>query len=324
MPTLDQLGNDCRVDLYGRWGELIPDQFSNGYFEVWLSRIAQDQPDLTEVENARNRAIFLDASQAIYKVISQCQRVATAADSNRDWLFDLVEKLHHRRSMVVTFNYDNLIELTVKSFDAVGRQPLVGGTPAKVQEVRTDMLICYQPPYGGPPPSYGAGSGFMLDTFRLLKLHGSLDWWWAPEDESGATLSRSPLVGGFGPLAHEVESENVHLIRQPGRVPFIVPPTATKSAFYQNPLIRSLWRDAARAFEQAERFVIFGYSMPYTDLVVAEVLRERLSPDCTVTIVNPDSDAVAERLGSLGVSEDRIDQRYDDPVLGPRAFVGEF
>ena len=26
-------------------------------------------------------------------------------------------------------------------------------------------------------------------------------------------------------------------MRQPGRVPFIVPPTATKSGFYRNPLI---------------------------------------------------------------------------------------
>ena len=67
-----------------------------------------------------------------------------------------------------------------------------------MNEVMTDMLILHQPPYGGPPPTYGAMEGFMVDTFRLLKLHGSLDWWWTPEDETGATLSRSPLVGGFG------------------------------------------------------------------------------------------------------------------------------
>ena len=127
MPTLDELGNDCRTELYGNWGDLVPETFSGGYFEVWLSRIAQDQPDLTEVENTRNRALFLDASQAIYTVITQRQRVATAADSDQGWLFDLVEKLHQRQSTVMTFNYDNLIELAVRSFRAMGRVPLMGG-----------------------------------------------------------------------------------------------------------------------------------------------------------------------------------------------------
>jgi len=37
-------------------------------------------------------------------------------------------------------------------------------------------------------------------------------------------------------------------------------------------------------------------------------------PICMITIVNPDADGVAERLGLLGVSEDRIDRGYDDPV----------
>jgi len=324
MPTLDELGNDCRGELYGHWGDRIPERFDGGYFEVWLSRIAEDQPDLSEVENTQNRALFLDTSAVINKVITHRQRVATTAESDREWLFDLVDKLHRRRATVITLNYDNLIELAVRSMGAVGRQPLMGGTPPKMQEVMPDMLLLHQPPYGGPPPTYGALQGSMVNTFRLLKIHGSLDWWWAPDDDSGATLSRSPLVGGFGALCNESESEFAHLMRQPGRVPFIVPPTATKSRFYRNPLIRSLFMEAAKALKSADRLTIFGYSVPQTDLVVAEVLRERLSDSCAVTVVNPDVEGTVERLARLGVRGDRVDRSYADPVVGAREFVADF
>jgi hypothetical protein len=325
MPTLDQLGYDCRIELRGSnlAAAYMPDTFEGGHFEVWLSRIAEDQPDYDDVRNAENRALFLEVSRAIHTVIDQDQRVAMAAVSDRGWLFDLVEKLHSWQATVITLNYDNLVEFAVKSLRAVGRSPLLGGRPPKQQEVTVDMLVDHLPPIAGPS-TYGALAGTMVDTFKLLKLHGSLDWWWAPGDKTGATIARSPLVGGFGSLSGERESEVDRRRRQPGRVPFIVPPTASKSSYYQNPLTRELWARSVQALAKADRLTLFGYSVPTTDLVLAEMLRESLNPNCRITIVTLDETGVRSRLGDLGIREDRIDTVYTHEVLGPATFTDEF
>ena len=87
------------------------------------------------------------------------------------------------------------------------------------------------------------------DSFRLLKLHGSLSWYWSPGDATGATLQRWRLPGTFGhPIEDEAEDRRRVL---PGRVPFIVPPAALKSEHLKSPIVRELWRRADESFRQA-------------------------------------------------------------------------
>lgn len=152
-------------------------RFSGSTFEAWLSRIAEDQPYLSPSENLANRKLFIDLAGAIYEVLGEHER--QAAKNLPEWLFDLLSVWHARKATVITFNYDTLIEGAVTQhlgaagsvFPAVTPGDVLGGFPAL-------------PPQITPP----AGSG--TPTFQLLKLHGSLLWYWVPGDTTGMTVQR--------------------------------------------------------------------------------------------------------------------------------------
>jgi hypothetical protein len=62
----------------------------------------------------------------------------------------------------------------------------------------------------------------------------------------------------------------------PGRVPFVVPPSAVKSPYYRNPITREIWLQAAESLRQADRVFVVGYSLPPTDLTFAGMLTDAL------------------------------------------------
>lgn len=103
------------------------------------------------------------------------------------WLPPFVKAAHQTRASVVTFNYDTLIEC------AVGAGLLYEWgmyDPVSWTEITGDV------------PNWPAGAARLgatrADTFRLLKLHGSLNWYWSPGDQTGATVARRALPGTFG------------------------------------------------------------------------------------------------------------------------------
>jgi hypothetical protein len=145
-------------------------------------------------------------------------------------------------------------------------------------------------------------------SIRLIKLHGSVDAWWVPGDETGATM------GTFRPLpwGEETRPEQWDPDLQPsGREPFIIPPVSSKSPFYRNPITRHLWRDAAQALA-TERVSIVGYSVPLTDLTTANMLEHsigRLNRGNAVQqidVVDPYPKAALESLAGLGVPDSKI------------------
>lgn len=124
-------------------------------------------------------------------------------------------------------------------------------------------------------------------TLRLIKLHGSLDWFAARNDPTGATLVRWEADLGAAP---------------PGREPFLVPPDANKSPYFDNPLVRELWLRSRVALEQAESVTLIGYSLPATDTTFAGMLADTIgSRNVPVTVVDCKPDPVIGRLRSLGI-----------------------
>jgi hypothetical protein len=108
----------------------------------------------------------------------------------------------------------------------------------------------------------------MCNTFRLLKLHGSLDWWAVPKDVSGATLNREETYGTFERPAELTDEERHRTLH--GRERFIIPPLSLKGTYYRNPLTRELWRQADQALHRATRISIVGYSIPPADFVMVK------------------------------------------------------
>jgi hypothetical protein len=157
------------------------------------------------------------------------------------------------------------------------------------------------------PPGDFRLAAVPVETLRLLKLHGSLNWYWRPGDSSGVSVARRDLPGWFGePRPYDEEQRRRTL---PGRTPFVVPPTASKSEYYANPLTREMWRQAAQRLHDARRVVFMGYSMPLTDVTFVNLFRDSVvnkdnSPDVVIADYSPAP--VLDRLTALGVGPDRI------------------
>ena len=192
-------------------------------------------------------------------------------------------------------NYDNLIECAV---DGPFLYAWQAGRWADTSDILNGL-----PPLPGPTAL--APRRMEASTFRLLKLHGSLSWFWSPDDATGATLQRWFIPGRFGAPAAEDEAERRRML--PGREQFIVPPAAVKSAYFRNLITRELWSQAFDALRSADRIIMVGYSLPVGDLTLTGMIGDAtLNRDVVFEVVNPDPDPVCDRLQRMGVREQQI------------------
>ena len=283
-------------------------------FEAWLSRIGEDQPYRSVEENLAARRLFVQMSAAIAGVMRTRQGLALQK-APLAWLDDLISVLHARQATMVSFNYDNVVECAVDghcltdrtgggigravtSHDIVDRLPPL--PPAVLsEELPIEWTLGDQMMERPPSPRRDADQ--VARSLRLLKLHGSLSWYWSPDDETGVTLQRWRVPGTFGDPSPDDEEARLRAL--PGRVPFIVPPTATKSSYLTNLVVREIWGRARTALAEAERLIVIGYSVPPEDQVVSGMLAEALcGRDVEVIVVDRCVADVEARLEHLGVA----------------------
>jgi hypothetical protein len=308
MPLTDELGDLLLAYLHERFEELLLPPFRDGLFEVWLSRMAEDQPYLWPDENLEQRATFVRCTSYLADVIEERVRNSLDEAFEREWLFPWLGALHARQASLLTFNQDTLVERAIEAaglpswfldeWDPPFQQPTMtwqdatGGLPGPA--LRGGW-------YGGPPRR----------TFRLCKLHGSTNWFWRAGDRTGATLVAWWLSGtaqGEAALPDETTARTRLL---PSTTAFVVPPASTKSVFYDNPLTEQLWRQARTSLEQAADVKLVGYSLPPTDIVTSNLLRKTLvevqsTQQTPVTVVNPNPEDVCSHLRAMGVADERL------------------
>ncbi len=253
------LAADLLEPIRTRLSEEVQPRAGEG-FEQWLSRLAEDQPYLPPDTNLERAAAFQRVSKAVSEILSDHENTALASPEP-EWLAKLVATWHIRQATVISFNYDNLVEAAVLSqvlalkddhqFDSRVTVPdILRGLPPLPPRLMSEET----PTHVGPS---------FDQTFRLLKLHGSISWFWDDGDNGGATLQRWPYIGQFlQPRGDQTED----IARQfPGRVPFIAPPSATKSKYLGNRVLRDFWREALYALQNAENIYFLGYSVPPQD-----------------------------------------------------------
>ncbi|KRE58127.1 hypothetical protein ASG70_18440 [Phycicoccus sp. Soil748] len=298
MPMTGELGDEAIDRLRSRGVPDLPSRtFSGPQLEAWLSRLAEPQPDLSAARNLANQSLFLLVSEALRDVIVERQTTVHAGNVPW-WLRRMLGSMHYSRSNVVTFNYDTLVETAISA---------LGLWDDEAKRVYPSELICDMPPTRRRP-SGGMSFGIeRADTFRYMKLHGSVDTFWIPGDTTGASIGRWELPGAWGAPRIAAEEERRQVL--PGTEAYIVPPAAAKSAFYANPLARELWRTSAEAIGNAKHVAVVGYSIPMTDLVTSGMLADALEgTTCEVTVVNCQPGPVVSRLVELGVQSSRIHQ----------------
>jgi hypothetical protein len=311
FPTTDELGETVRQHLsLSDQTRLPPGPFRHGRFEEWLSYLAEPQPHLSVDQDFEAKALLYRVTNAMRDVLSAIQ-VEALGSTAPDWLYQLLAVLHRRRAAVVTLNYDNLLEcglmaglLTVPGqiVHFVDEDDVLDGLPPIAQALEPKSDVLFLDEFGGTEPTYMRGA---VETFRLLKLHGSLSWYWVPGDSSGLTLQRWQLPGTFGaPVDDDLALRTRAL---PRRQPFIVPPTALKSQHLINPVISELWHQASKALTGTTKVALLGYSLPLADRSFCEMMAAAVrGHDVKFEVVNPNASEVMAHLEHLGIEQEQI------------------
>ncbi|MEF8847481.1 MAG: hypothetical protein V5A57_03585 [Candidatus Paceibacterota bacterium] len=261
MPTMADLHHEIRSEFEGDeiWeSKPFLDNIDN--FELLLSYLGSNQPWKSISEDYKDKALFKKIKERLAEHITELGWEAFFGDIP-DWANNFALLLHEKKIPVITFNYDTILEqllLYRRDGEWTGRFPMENLYTIPLRDItQRDVLT----------PSY---SNSTLATFDLIKLHGSINWFYSGEDNfpgeqiyyHGLTskepeeksFSTHPILGGE---YSKVLKDKQHLI---------IPPVMEKSQFYSNKLIKSLWEDARTELSKADRILSIGYSLPQTDL----------------------------------------------------------
>ncbi|HEY3466894.1 MAG TPA: hypothetical protein VGL47_17295 [Amycolatopsis sp.] len=293
MPTMDGLSAAIRSDLRARGRPTLPGEDTPlaDNFEQWLSYLIEDPPWLDDGQKFRNRAAFSDVAESLHSVLSALQALA-AEDAPPGWLPQLVRYWQGVGAVVITFNYDLLVERTLLTEAAGLRWTGIYPVPIAPLGIRTSGILGSRKNTGG---------------LRLLKLHGSLGWWYSgPASPPGDQLYGT-RIDPWGPASSTPPIVGVDELSV-DKVPMIVPPAAVKSPYYVNNTIRAMWRQAAEALREAEELVIMGFSLPPSDQIVSSMLATELNANAKIIPVDY-SDAVVRNLERIFPAE-RIVTEY--------------
>ena len=314
--------------------ERLDDRLSNAVkpyggegFEQWISRLAEDQPHLSADENLERSLAFLRVSHKIGEILTEREN-SVLERAMPAWLAELLFAWHVRHATVISFNYDNLIECgvmsqhlpmldrySVRTHDILNRLPPL---PPSRQSEETRVSNIQGGGRRSLAEDYFEQRASWMDTFRLIKLHGSISWYWVPDDATGATMQRWPDVGSFG---HPVGDQRAEIRRQlPGRELFIAPPSSTKSRYLANPVVRQLWRDAFDALREADRIFFLGYSIPPQDQAAMSLIIEGIGGrKPQIHIVDIHADAVRDNLAKLLVKYEPPQGEQEVDILRKKA-----
>ena len=288
MPTLPELSREV-IQRLNQLKFPIPDPLKDldDNIELWITYLSQRQPWLTESDNDYNQSLASQIRKQIAEVMEE--RTATASQSEAPaWLSDLIRSWHQKRATVITLNYDTLIERAarkVRISDDMDQIFTSHMYPPYLVDVRARSGVGL---YGGGEPH----------TLSLLKLHGSINWYYSGRiDFFGENVLFAPVSYEVGDDEHfrEPESKDKEIL--------IIPPLLEKTRYFNNETVRKIWQEAGQALEKAASVYIIGYSFPDSDLAMKFFVLKHLRRDETkVSVVNTDSKIAKHYAKSLGMN----------------------
>lgn len=261
MPLLQELSSQIRERLSD-----LPESLSTigNNIEIWLSYLSQPHPWLRESENLRNRALALEITEEIEKVLDEKEQLVVL-DKCPSWLLTLTQHWHETQAEVISLNYDTLVERAAVKISA--RQGKDSGSLFPVKFTLNPVKFTPSTWRDAEVPR----SGIAMDSFTLFKLHGSTNWYYSGASEStGEVIYYSAIEGWVANSSRESDSK----LAVSDKVPLIVPPTTEKVGFFQHESLKRIWTQALSSLREATRLFIIGYSLPMTDLAVRLFLHD--------------------------------------------------
>jgi hypothetical protein len=277
MPTTVELGQALKGRSVSERVVRLLDDYQ-GNVEMVLSELSARHPWLTPQEYHGNLAEF---HRLVHRIRAHLNRRTkrTMEQLMPAWLHALVKWWQENQSTVISLNYDLLVE---KAAQKVVEPGLEGHA----------YMHLY--PMGIMPASYRAGipqqAGWRdIAKFKLLKLHGSSNWFYTGRlDASGEQLFYIPVEGSWGMPQTELEKMCKTAVED--LVPLLIPPVLEKGPYFSNDYLRLNWREAELALLTASNVYCVGYSLPETDLSMRFLLspRGRVTDPARWHVVNTD------------------------------------
>ena len=161
-----------------------------------------------------------------------------------------------------------------------------------------------------------------MQTFKLFKLHGSINWFYSGRQMFfGEELFCVPCVGGIDGVFDDKDVANLQLLK--GKCPLIVPPVPDKSDFFQHESLHSMWSQAEIALKKTERVVCLGYSFPEGDSHMIQFL-QRSAPEKRIRFEIVDLKRNEERLKEIvGVGLYDFHQNFEGQICIPNFVSSE-
>lgn len=268
-------------------------------FEDWLTLQITPMPFLAGFDNSRRAANAARVIAEIATVLDERVNRASAQETPR-WLRQLLAIWDAEKAAVLTFNYDTLVERAVNSSVLIA-----GARSNNFNALLGDHVVFPSPPAANGQSRGDANTHYSSESFQLIKLHGSLAWYWAAGDSTGSTLVRvreKHVFGSAAPLRHDDDFSGATTLDR-----YLIPPVTSKDGYYGSYLANALWRGARETLSSASALTIIGYSLPLEDHVASQLIAET-RPGLIVQVVDqmPGSaislEGILGSLTSLGMS----------------------
>ena len=197
----------------------------------------------------------------------------------------LKNNLFSDRKDIITLNYDLVSETYLNKY--------------KIYQgiIQNDELYQIPIPYTGSRSGVGGfGAYGMPNTPHLIKLHGSINWYWSGRSTTDTIFCRPK------------DAKDREIL---GLKPCIVPPVMDKTQYYDHSILRGLWEMAARKLRQANNIYIIGFSFPPTDLSVRFLFQSALrNSRARIIAVNIDESDNFKEIYKNIFGEKEIDYTY--------------
>jgi hypothetical protein len=247
---LDRLDAAARAEPgdpdWERLSEPIPAEFRNG----------KDPVNLCALAEAARRLLAAECSSFLHNA---------NLDQERWQPFIRWARQVTKNDVVVTFNYDRVLELMIHDAEV-----------ARSGAVRMQVVL----PHEDPRPGYAP----------VLKLHGSVDW---RRSDDPAAVNRK---------RYELRGDVNYALKCSDELIGIASPGPTKLDRTQE--LERLWQRAEEALKDAEAVVFVGYRFPPTDSEARRRLLGAIGQGnngykAVHTVLGPESPKDAARLGQL-------------------------
>ena len=274
FPLMNELTNDVaqyfeKESIGHHYNKEVTKALKNNV-EHLLTFLSTDLPWKTEVQKNADIALYHEITQQIQKRLIGLDNVTTEQMSPLvSSFFDYILNNYNSNSFI-TLNYDLLVEKLI--VDAVYRRNAEAA-------VNVSDMYSYPMMWAGIRSFDGVGmfgSEEEKNLPKVIKLHGSLNWYWG-------AVTASDIV--YYLSMEDVEKKKYQITS--GLKPYIIPPVMDKNAFYDHVMIRHLWKSARELLREADEIYIIGFSMPQSDLSVKFLCQSALEHNNSkVFIVN--------------------------------------